>query len=276
MEDGKLNFEINFHLVGDASRADDAVSVRYGTEGSYKVLIIEGGTDDSAEDVVRHVKSLYGDHTIVSDVISTHPDSDHACGLREILRELPVERLWAHGLWHHAAEIIDLFEDSRWSVQGLADAIKVQYPAIAELFELAAQEGIPICEPFTGTRIGPFTVLSPSKTIYQHLIPQFRKTPTPNVDLLKERRIWLGENANPGILTRLPQGTTATKRAIVSAPKDDAKHPRKMVLNAFLRRGAPERSTQGNLYRYYPGIGLRPGMKPAEVFGFFDKVKAYD
>jgi hypothetical protein len=88
-------------------------------------------------------------------------------------------------------------------VQGLAIAIKVQYPVIAELFELAAQEGIPIYEPFTGARIGPFTVLSPSKTIYQHLIPQFRKTPSPNVDLLKERRIWLGDNANLGILTKL-------------------------------------------------------------------------
>jgi hypothetical protein len=78
MADGKLNFEIEFHPVGDASRAGDAISVRYGTEGSYKALIIDGGTDDSGEAVVRHVKSVYGDHTIVSDVISTHPDSDHA------------------------------------------------------------------------------------------------------------------------------------------------------------------------------------------------------
>lgn len=62
----------------------------------------------------------------------------------------------------------------------------------------------------------------------------------------------------------------------MSAPKDDAKHPRKMVLNAFLRRGAPVRSTQGSLYRYSVGMPDRPGMVPAEVFGFFDRVEAYD
>jgi hypothetical protein len=75
---------------------------------------------------------------------------------------------------------------------------------------------------------------------------------------------------------KLPKNAPRTKRAIVSAPKDDANHPRKMVLNAFLRRGAPVRSTQGNLYRYYRGMGQRVGMKPAEVFDFFDKVEAYD
>jgi beta-lactamase superfamily II metal-dependent hydrolase len=88
-------------------------------------------------------------------------------------------------------------------------------------------------------------------------------------------------NVSPSVLDRivgprLPKGTSAIKRAIVSAPKDDAKHPRKMVLNAFLRRGASVRSTQGNLYRYYRGMGPRAGMKPAEVFDFFDKVEAYD
>jgi glyoxylase-like metal-dependent hydrolase (beta-lactamase superfamily II) len=172
-----MNFEIEFHPVGDGSKAGDAISVRYGTEGSHKVIVIDGGTDDSGESIVQHVKSVYGQRTIVSDVINTHPDSDHACGLREVLRELPVERLWVHGLWHHAADIIDLFEDSRWTVEGLAKTIKAEYPVIVELFDLAAEKGIPVYEPFTGAKIGPFTVLSPNKATYQHLIPQFRKTP---------------------------------------------------------------------------------------------------
>jgi beta-lactamase superfamily II metal-dependent hydrolase len=51
-------------------------------------------------------------------------------------------------------------------------------------------------------------------------------------------------NVSPSVLDRivgpkLPKNAPRTKRAIVSAPKDDANHPRKMVLNAFLRRGAP-------------------------------------
>jgi beta-lactamase superfamily II metal-dependent hydrolase len=372
-----MNFEIEFHPVGDGSKAGDAISVRYGSDGDYKVIIIDGGTDDSGERIVQHVKSVYGPRTIVSDVVNTHPDSDHACGLREVLRELPVERLWIHGVWHHTASITNLFADPRWTEDGLAKAIRSEYPVIVDLFDLAAKKGVPIYEPFAGTKIGPFTVLSPNKPTYEHLIPQFRKTPEPDVELLKQRGIWLGDgqklgmfaallekaattvaswipekwdiellkeggitaaenesstvlfgdfdsikilltadagvnalrwaaeyatsigldiksaelvqvphhgsrrNVAPSVLNRivgpkLPTGTVATKRAIVSAPKDDANHPRKMVLNAFLRRGAPVRSTQGSRYRFHYGMPGRPNEAAAEIFGFFDKVEAYD
>ena len=67
-----------------------------------------------------------------------------------------------------------------------------------------------------------------------------------------------------------------TSTAIVSAPMDDENHPRKMVLNAFLRRGAPVSSTQGSRYRFYCGMPARDTEIPSEPFGFFDKVEAYD
>ena len=370
-----MNFEIEFHPVGEGEKAGDAISVRYGTEGNYKVMIVDGGTDDSGERIVEHVKSVYGPDTIISDVVNTHPDSDHACGLREVVRKLPVERLWVHGLWHHAAAITELFGDARWTADGLAKTIRSEYPVISELFELAAENNVPIYEPFSGSKIGPFTVLTPNKATYQHLIPQFRKTPDPDVELLKQRGIWLGakkgivaailekafekatswipdswdyealkeggvtaaenessvvlfgdfgsdrvlltgdagvnalswacqnakalgldvsaaeliqvphhgsrRNVSPSVLDqlvgpKLAKGVAGTKRAIVSAPKDDAKHPRKMVLNAFLRRGAPVSSTQGSLCRYSSGMPTRAGMTQAKVFGFFDKVVAYD
>ena len=66
------------------------------------------------------------------------------------------------------------------------------------------------------------------------------------------------------------------KKAIVSAPKDDEKHPRKMVLNAFTRRGAGVHSTQGIKFRYHSGMPARLNETDAQVFGFFDKVEAYD
>lgn len=372
-----MNFEIEFHPVGNGEKAGDAISVRYGVPGDYKVMIIDGGTDESGESVVDHVKTVYGRNTVVSDVVNTHPDSDHACGLREILRELPVERLWLHGVWHHAEAITGLFDDTRWTAEGLARRIRADYPVIVDLLDIAAERQVPVYEPFAGKKIGPFTVLSPNEQTYLHLVPQFRKTPAPNVELLKQRNIWLGggpklgtlaallekaaekvtswiperweaellkeggitaaenesstvlfgdfgatkilltadagvnalnwacinamalgidissakliqvphhgsrRNVAPSVLDQilgpmLPKGATPIRRAIVSAPKDDAKHPRKMVLNAFLRRGAPVRSTQGSLYRYSVGMPDRPGMVPAEVFGFFDRVEAYD
>jgi beta-lactamase superfamily II metal-dependent hydrolase len=362
--------------VGNGERAGDAISVRYSAPEGYKVIIIDGGTEESGESVVEHVKTVYGKDTVVSDVINTHPDADHACGLRPILRQLPVERLWLHGVWHHATEITKFFGDARWTADGLERKIRGEYPVIGDLLDIAAERGIPAYEPFVGRKIGPFTVLSPTEQTYLRLVPQFRKTPDANVALLKQEGMWLGapkigllsallekavdavsnwiperwdvellkeggitaaenessvvlfgdfgahkvlltgdagvnalhwacinaralgidissanliqvphhgsrRNVAPSVLNQIvgpamPWGVTPIKKAIVSAPKDDAKHPRKMVLNAFLRRGATVGSTQGSLYRYSFGMPDRSGMVPASVFGFFDKVEAYD
>jgi hypothetical protein len=50
-----------------------------------------------------------------------------------------------------------------------------------------------------------------------------------------------------------------------------------MVINAFLRRGAPVQKTQGWYYRYWVGnMPVRHNETSAIPFGFFDQVEAYD
>ncbi len=371
-----MPFEIEFHPVGEASKAGDAITIRYGVPGQYKIMVIDGGTEDSGQAIVNHIRTVYGLGSVITDMISTHPDGDHCSGLRTIMRELPVERLWIHGLWYHAETMLELFADQRWTTQGLANAIRKEYPLVDEIISLAFEKGVAVYEPFAGEKIGPFTVLSPNRDAYRHLVPQFRKTPECNVDLLKVRNIWLGDgqkniltallkslaeaavnwipeswagerlqegavtaaenesctvlygdfdgsgilltadagvmalnwacenaiamgiditqakliqvphhgsrsNVTPSLLNRLigpilPPNTPETKKAIVSAPKDDAKHPRKMVLNAFKRRGVGVRSTQGSRYRYHNNMPSRATEKSAEVFEFFSQVEAYD
>jgi hypothetical protein len=89
-------------------------------------------------------------------------------------------------------------------------------------------------------------------------------------------------NVTPAVLDRLlgpklPDGTPAKRIAVVSCPKDDGKHPRKMVVNAFRRRGAPVHKTQGVYYRHHsPGFPLRPNERSSQPFDWFDKVEAYD
>lgn len=371
-----LNYEIEFHPVGDGTKAGDAITIRYGQPGQYKVMVVDGGTEDSGNAIVKHIQSVYGADTVISDIVSTHPDTDHCSGLRVILKDLPVERLWVHGLWHHAANMLNLFADGRWTQEGLAQAIRKEYSIVEELITLASDKGAKVYEPFAGEKIGPFTVLSPTKEVYRHLVPQFRRTPEPNQEVLESRNIWLGDahkggftgllkslveavtnwipetwnneklkegavtaaenetstvlygdfgdsvvlltgdagvnalnwatdnatslgldisksrliqvphhgsrsNVTPSLLNRLigpiqPENSPEKKIAIVSAPKDDAKHPRKMVLNAFKRRGAGVRSTQGVRYRYHSGMPPRTGENTAEVFDLFTNVEAYD
>ena len=198
-----MDFEIEFFPVGDSSKAGDAIVARYGSNGQYAVTVIDGGTEDSGSAIVEHIRSVYGQGTVVDDVICTHPDSDHASGLRKVLEELPVNRLWLHGVWHHSTEILPFFEDKRWTQQGLESAIRKEYPMVQELIDLATKQNTSVHEPFAGQQIGPFTVLSPTQWAYVRLVPQFRRTPSPDVGQLKAQNMWIGEPRVPSLLGAL-------------------------------------------------------------------------
>src|SRR5205823_5233514 len=109
-------------------------------------MVVDGGTSDSGAAIVNHIRTLYGADTVVSDVISTHPDTDHCSGLRDVLTELPVERLWLHRLWNYASEMLalGLFANKQWTEQGLAQAIRKEYSIVDELIELASDQGTTI------------------------------------------------------------------------------------------------------------------------------------
>lgn len=370
-----MDYEVEFHPVGDGTKAGDAISIRYNENGVYRVIVIDGGTTECGKEVVEHIQRFYGADTVIAHAISTHPDSDHASGLREILKAFSVEKLWIHGIWHHAAEMQPYFE-AGWSVADIQKEIRSAYPIVEELIDLASSQGTAVYEPFAGQQIGPLTVLSPSAHAYVRLVPQFRRTPPVNQEALEAENFWLnakkqgflaaifekaaaavqwigeswdiellrehpitaaenetstvllgsfGErramltgdagvnglrwacdyadnfglarlplnlvqvphhgsrsNVSPSVLDRivgpkLSSGNPSTITAVVSCPKDDAKHPRKMVVNAFMRRGCSVYKTQGVYVRHHHGeMPTRANESSAVGFGWFDQVEAYD
>lgn len=83
-------------------------------------------------------------------------------------------------------------------------------------------------------------------------------------------------NVGPAILNELlgpiqPEGTIRFT-AFVSAPKDDDIHPRKIVLNAFIRRGGKVIATQGAGKIHYGGFPKRNGYVDVEPMPFSSKV----
>ncbi|MER8970464.1 MBL fold metallo-hydrolase [Mesorhizobium sp. C280B] len=87
-------------------------------------------------------------------------------------------------------------------------------------------------------------------------------------------------NVGPTVLTKLlgekqPEGAAYRFSAYVSAPKDDAKHPRRMVLNAFKRRGGLIIATQGGSKVHWGGFPARPGYSVAEGLPFYTQVEEY-
>lgn len=87
-------------------------------------------------------------------------------------------------------------------------------------------------------------------------------------------------NVGPDVLDRLigpplPFGTKSWFNAFVSAPKDDAKHPRRIVLNAFTRRGGAVSATQGNRIVHWGGFLPRSGYGAASVLELYSQVEEY-
>lgn len=372
-----MSCEVEFMPVGTGSRPGDAIIVRYGTPTVYHLILIDGGDAASGENIVTHIRQHFGSNAYINHMVLTHSDMDHASGLREVLRQVRVLNLWLHIPWLHARQAIGLFQDKRWTADGLEAHIRDQYDVISEIVRLAREQRANIYHPFTGADVGPFRVMSPTEYNYLHLLPQFDRTPAPDIPLLQASGMWLGysgirsaasslvdrlmarvqrwlpetwmiehlrdggvtspsnetsvilygvfsnagrilltgdaginaltwaadyatarghplqqfacvqvphhgsrRNVGPTILDRVvgpvqPAGTQ-TFNAYISAPPNDDTHPRRMVVNAFTRRGARVYATQGVPTVFWGGFMPRLGYIPATPLVLSPEVDDYD
>jgi len=168
-------FEIDF-LDVESKKSGDAIPIRYQVGGRTRIHVTDGGFQDTGDSLVEHINKYYGAPTRIEAVIVSHPDGDHAGGLRKLFDEYEINELWMLRPWLYAHELIDRF--SRFtSVDNLIKRLKDLYPNLAALEELADEHDVPIYEPFQGARIGDFTVMAPTKTRYLDLVVESDKTP---------------------------------------------------------------------------------------------------
>lgn len=52
-------YEIDFLPVGNGERSGDAIAIRYGSQDNYKIMVYDGGTKESGQALVDHIKK-YG------------------------------------------------------------------------------------------------------------------------------------------------------------------------------------------------------------------------
>jgi len=168
-------FEIDFLKV-DTSKSGDAISVRYKTEEEITIHVVDGGFQETGNSISSYVKKHYDDPSFIERVIVTHPDGDHAGGLRIILEQFEVGELWMLRPWLYADELIERFSRFK-STDNLRSRLREIYPHIDALETIAIEKGIPIYEPFQGSSIGVFAVLAPSKSRYLDLVVESEKTP---------------------------------------------------------------------------------------------------
>lgn len=179
-----MGYEVDMLAVGNGECSGDAICLRFGDlfgeRQNQFVMVIDGGTQESGAMLVDRIKTSY--HTELVDlVVSTHPDDDHVSGLRNVLEDLTVGRLWMHLPWRHAADFRALFKDLTLTDIGLRRSIRKALDTATELEEIARRKSIPIDEPFSDALL-PFgeigiRVLGPGSLYYASLLPQFRETP---------------------------------------------------------------------------------------------------
>ncbi|WP_028466905.1 ComEC/Rec2 family competence protein [Nisaea denitrificans] len=365
-----MNCEIEFLPVGEGAKSGDAIVLRYWDAdlNDWRVMVVDGGYAATGKAICDHIRRYY-ETEIIDHLVSTHPDNDHMSGLRTVMEEMDVRQLWMNVPEAHAADILPLFKSRRWQVENLRRELRKSYDYVTTLLQLAEAQGTTIYLPFQGQQIGPFTVLSPSREMYEGLLPQFRDTPPPDIELLTQLGTWLRgigrrvaqatrmvipedwatetlkdggvtsaenessvvlygrlghggvfltadaglralyeasrfadesgidisdglwifqvphhgsrNNISPSALNYflggpVSPGASRRTQCVVSAGVSDPTHPRKVVVNALLRRGCSVTTTKQTALRFWYGLPQRPGLTSVQSLTFSDHVEAYD
>ncbi|MDQ3802140.1 MAG: MBL fold metallo-hydrolase [Acidobacteriota bacterium] len=168
-------FELDF-LDVESDKSGDAIALRYEIAGNRYVHVVDAGFQATGESVANHIRRYYDNSGYIDHVVATHPDGDHAGGLRTILNEFKVGQLWMLRPWNYAEEIIGRFANLS-SVDNLKRRLRDIYPNLAALEEIALEKNIPISEPFQGADIGAFRVLAPTRSRYLDAIVESERTP---------------------------------------------------------------------------------------------------
>ncbi len=183
----KYSLEIDFLPVGEESKSGDAIALRFGLFENEKwknptIMVIDGGNSDSGAALVKHVKDIYKSDK-VDRVILTHPDGDHSSGLRNVVEELKVGKIWMHRPWHYWSDLKDSIVDGRITKKSFTDKLREAYQYAHDIEQLAINKKIEIYHPHQGNNYKEhderiLTILGPSKEFYLGLIQSSEKTPT--------------------------------------------------------------------------------------------------
>lgn len=175
-----MAFTIDFLPVDHGEMSGDAIVVRYTAGTSIATIIVDGGTLESGEAVIEHLRRFTGLRSpIVDHVVCTHPDRDHASGLRPVLEQLPARNLWMHRPWASGPDTLALFQDGRLTDASLIRRLREEYPILDEIETRAKQNGTAIHQPIQGSQVGSLIVLAPSPQLYSICMANFDRTPAP-------------------------------------------------------------------------------------------------
>ena len=190
-----MAYEIDYIGVkADKDTKDaDAICLRWKTGIAlngmpiYKVGVIDGGFEAHGNAMIAHMNQYYFDDAegvkskekkTIDFVVVTHPDQDHAIGLKQVLKAFDVKKIYMNRPWLYVDELFDKVNDGRITKQSLRKRLRNNYETIADIENIAEENKIPIYEAFEGTYVeNEILILSPEKQFYLDLLVESEKTP---------------------------------------------------------------------------------------------------
>src|ERR1700730_189607 len=142
-----MGYEVDFLAVGEGEKSGDAIALRYGNlfggRSEQLVIAIDGGNLESGDQLADHFIKHYKTD-VVDLALLTHPDNDHASGIRRVLERLKVKQLAMHLPWRHSSDVLALINDGRVSANSLTERAKYNLRSAKEAYDLAAKKNIPV------------------------------------------------------------------------------------------------------------------------------------
>lgn len=146
-----MAYEIDYIPVGnnESTCTGDAISMRFwdGTNPQV-VLTVDGGNLESGKALADSIKEHYDTDEVLIAFL-THPDMDHASGLRMLIHELKIRQIIAVVPWNYAGAILHKVReaDPNATVASITKALQEQYPALVEVLAKAEEKKIPVLDP---------------------------------------------------------------------------------------------------------------------------------
>ena len=125
---------------------------------------------------------------VIDFIVITHPDQDHTLGVKRILENFKINKIYMNRPWKYIDDLFDKVDDGRITKESLKKRLREKYKTIADIEDVAEEKKISICEAFQGTYVeNEILILSPQKQFYLDLLVESEKTPfTENATLRQD------------------------------------------------------------------------------------------
>ena len=178
-----MAYEVDFVGTSKVEKDYDAIAFRYWSPSVNRwiVCVFDGGTSEAGEALSQHIDTYYLKDVPkeIDMVFCSHPDLDHASGLKNIMQNYSVRCLVMNRPWLYIDELYEKVKDGRITKESLERTLRDKYKFIDELETLA--KGQKNCRIIPGiVECGLFpemTIVSPTQAFYIQSLIDSDKTP---------------------------------------------------------------------------------------------------